>query len=180
MTRTAQAPSWSRRGCLCGAAGGGRPAHSLNFHSWRHMGQCCCTCCAFSHLRMQCMWKQCEHWPHTRGQSSPGTLPARGQGRARGSERVTAGQSARATSQGARRRAGGQGLRGDASGVLWLILPLGHPKRRPAATSSGLVHSPAQTPCSSAAGPETPGLRRRRVQAAAQKAHICAGTVPPS
>lgn len=55
----------------------GRP-HSLNFHSWRHMGQCCCTCCAFSHLRMQCMWKQCEHWPHTSGQSSPGTLPARG------------------------------------------------------------------------------------------------------
>lgn len=55
----------------------GRP-HSLNFHSWRHMGQCCCTCCAFSHLRMQCMWKQCEHWPHTSGQSSPGTLPAGG------------------------------------------------------------------------------------------------------
>lgn len=22
------------------------------------------------------MWKQCEHWPHTSGQSSPGTLPA--------------------------------------------------------------------------------------------------------
>lgn len=52
--------------------------HSLNFHSWRHMGQCCCTCCAFSHLRMQCMWKQCEHWPHTSGQSSPGTLPVGG------------------------------------------------------------------------------------------------------
>lgn len=27
---------------------------------------------------MQCMWKQCEHWPHTSGQSSPGTLPAGG------------------------------------------------------------------------------------------------------
>lgn len=52
--------------------------HSLNFHSCRHMGQCCCTCCAFSHLRMQCMWKQCEHWPHTSGQSSPGTLPVGG------------------------------------------------------------------------------------------------------
>lgn len=38
------------------------------------MGQCCCTCCAFSHLRMQCIWKQWEHCPHTRGQSSPGTL----------------------------------------------------------------------------------------------------------
>lgn len=50
--------------------------HSRNFHSWRHMGQCCCTCCEFSHLRMQCMWKQCEHCPHTNGQSSPGTLPA--------------------------------------------------------------------------------------------------------
>lgn len=24
------------------------------------------------------MWKQCEHWPHTKGQSSPGTLPAGG------------------------------------------------------------------------------------------------------
>lgn len=52
--------------------------HSLNFHSWRHMGQCCCTCCACSHLRMQCMWKQWEHWPHTSGQSSPGTLPTEG------------------------------------------------------------------------------------------------------
>lgn len=24
------------------------------------------------------MWKQCEHWPHTSGQSSPGTLPVEG------------------------------------------------------------------------------------------------------
>lgn len=48
----------------------------MNFHSWRHMGQCCCTCCECSHFRMQCMWKQCEHCPHTSGQSSPGTLPA--------------------------------------------------------------------------------------------------------
>lgn len=46
----------------------------MNFHSWRHMGQCCCTCCECSHFRMQCMWKQCEHCPHTSGQSSPGTL----------------------------------------------------------------------------------------------------------
>lgn len=55
--------------------------HSLKRHSWRHMGQCCWTCCALSHLRMQCMWKQCEHWPHTRGQSSPGTLPVEGRER---------------------------------------------------------------------------------------------------
>lgn len=27
------------------------------------------------------MWKQCEHWPHTRGQSSPGTLPVEGRER---------------------------------------------------------------------------------------------------
>lgn len=26
------------------------------------------------------MWKQCEHWPHTSGQSSPGTLPVKGPG----------------------------------------------------------------------------------------------------
>ncbi|KAK4811963.1 hypothetical protein QYF61_022959 [Mycteria americana] len=45
------------------------------------MGQCCWTCCEFSHLRMQCMWKQCEHCPHTSGQSSPGTLPAARTGR---------------------------------------------------------------------------------------------------
>lgn len=48
--------------------------HSLNFHSCRHIGQCCCTCWEFSHFRMQCMWKQWEHWPQTNGQSSPGTL----------------------------------------------------------------------------------------------------------
>lgn len=80
-------PHCHRRGCRQGrgwrGSGGGAGAgtgwpHSLNFHSWRHMGQCCCTCCALSHLRMQCMWKQWEHWPHTRGQSSPGTLPAGG------------------------------------------------------------------------------------------------------
>lgn len=51
-------------------------SHSLNFHSWRHIGHCCWTCCEFNHFRMQCMWKQCEHWPQTSGQSSPGTLPA--------------------------------------------------------------------------------------------------------
>lgn len=48
--------------------------HSLNFHSCRHMGHCCWTCCEFSHFKMQCMWKQWEHWPQTSGQSSPGTL----------------------------------------------------------------------------------------------------------
>lgn len=76
-----QRPSWSKgRGLSPGTAPGEGGSgcrwapHSLNFHSCRHMGQCCCTCCALSHLRMQCMWKQCEHWPHTSGQSSPGTL----------------------------------------------------------------------------------------------------------
>ncbi|EPQ18577.1 hypothetical protein D623_10007381 [Myotis brandtii] len=74
------------------------------------MGQCCCTCCAFSHLRMQCMWKQWEHWPHTSGQSSPGTLPA-GTGevrshRARGSRRGR-GRDPRTLGVGAQ---GGQGL----------------------------------------------------------------------
>lgn len=49
--------------------------HSLNFHSCLHIGHCCCTCWEFSHFKMQCMWKQWEHWPHTSGQSSPGTLP---------------------------------------------------------------------------------------------------------
>lgn len=29
--------------------------HSLNFHSCLHMGHCCCTCCEFSHFKMQCM-----------------------------------------------------------------------------------------------------------------------------
>lgn len=67
-----------RRWQLGPGASWSRLAHSLNFHSWRHMGQCCWACCALSHLRMQCMWKQCEHWPHTSGQSSPGTLPAEG------------------------------------------------------------------------------------------------------
>lgn len=61
-------------GTVLGEGSGHSRPHSLNFHSCRHMGQCCCTCCAFSHLRMQCIWKQCEHCPHTRGQSSPGTL----------------------------------------------------------------------------------------------------------
>lgn len=46
----------------------------LNFHSWRHMGHCWLTGCDCSHLTMQCMWKQCEHWPQTSGQSSPGSL----------------------------------------------------------------------------------------------------------
>ena len=50
--------------------------HSLNFHSCRHIGHCCWTCWELSHLRMQCIWKQWEHWPQTSGQSSPGTLPA--------------------------------------------------------------------------------------------------------
>lgn len=49
-------------------------SYSLNFHSWRHMGQSCCTCWELSHFMMQWMWKQCEHWPHTSGQSSPGIL----------------------------------------------------------------------------------------------------------
>jgi hypothetical protein len=48
--------------------------YSLNFHSCLHIGQSCLTCCELSHLMIQWMWKQCEHWPHTRGQSSPGSL----------------------------------------------------------------------------------------------------------
>ena len=45
----------------------------LNFQSCLHMGHCCwgCEC---SHLTMQWMWKQWEQAPHTRGQSSPGSL----------------------------------------------------------------------------------------------------------
>ena len=39
--------------------------YSLNFHSWRHIGQRRLACCEFSHFMMQWMWKQCEHWPHT-------------------------------------------------------------------------------------------------------------------
>lgn len=38
------------------------------------MGHCCCTDWLFSHFIMQWMWKQCEHWPQTNGQSSPGNL----------------------------------------------------------------------------------------------------------
>lgn len=39
--------------------------HSLNFHSCRHIGQGWWTCWEFSHLTIQWMWKQWEHWPHT-------------------------------------------------------------------------------------------------------------------
>lgn len=46
----------------------------LNFQLCRHMGHCWLTVCDWSHLTMQCMWKQCEHWPQTNGQSSPGNL----------------------------------------------------------------------------------------------------------
>ena len=51
-----------------------RVHHSLNFHSCRHMGHCWFTCWLLSHFMMQWMWKQWEHCPHTRGQSSPGSL----------------------------------------------------------------------------------------------------------
>lgn len=46
----------------------------MNFHSWRHIGHMWLVCCECSHFMMQCMWKQCEHCPHTNGQSSPGIL----------------------------------------------------------------------------------------------------------
>lgn len=45
----------------------------LNFQACRHMGHCLFIGCKFSHLTMQCMWKQCEHTPHTSGQPSPGS-----------------------------------------------------------------------------------------------------------
>lgn len=45
----------------------------LNFQLWRHMGHCLFNGCRFSHLTMQCMWKQWEQTPHTSGQSSPGS-----------------------------------------------------------------------------------------------------------
>lgn len=103
-------------------------AHSLNFHSCRHMGQCCCTCCAFSHFRMQCMWKQCEHWPHTSGQSSPGTLPARGQGQGQGHGGLT--DSPGLARPRLRKASGGFGGPGAAQGAQWqgqcACLRLGH------------------------------------------------------
>lgn len=37
------------------------------------MGHCWVSTCEFSHLTMQCMWKQCVQAPHTSGQSSPGS-----------------------------------------------------------------------------------------------------------
>lgn len=46
---------------------------SLNFHACRHIGHCCVSTCEFSHLTMQCMWKQCVQAPQTSGQSSPGS-----------------------------------------------------------------------------------------------------------
>lgn len=45
---------------------------SLNFQLCRHMGHCWVNGCEFSHLTMQCMWKQCVQAPQTSGQSSPG------------------------------------------------------------------------------------------------------------
>lgn len=45
----------------------------LNFQACRHMGHCLFIGCRFSHLTMQCIWKQCEQTPHTNGQSSPGS-----------------------------------------------------------------------------------------------------------
>lgn len=52
----------SMRGSLSLSLGRPPPQdHSLNFHSCRHMGHCCWTCCEFSHFKMQCMWKQWEH-----------------------------------------------------------------------------------------------------------------------
>lgn len=40
--------------------------HSLNCHSCLHMGHSCCVGWEFSHFNIQCMWKTCEHWPHTK------------------------------------------------------------------------------------------------------------------
>lgn len=40
-------------------------SYSLNFHSWRHIGQRWLVCWECNHFMMQCMWKQCEHWPQT-------------------------------------------------------------------------------------------------------------------
>jgi len=51
----------------------GKNYYSLNFHSCLHIGHCCCAW-VFNHFIMQCIWKQCEHWPQTKGQSSPGNL----------------------------------------------------------------------------------------------------------
>lgn len=57
---------------LLKSACNGQSGYSLNFHSWRHIGHCWWSCWDCSHFMMQWMWKQCEHWPHTSGQSSPG------------------------------------------------------------------------------------------------------------
>lgn len=45
----------------------------LNFQSCLHIGHCCwgCEC---NHFTIQCMWKQWEHAPQTKGHSSPGNL----------------------------------------------------------------------------------------------------------
>lgn len=45
----------------------------LNFQSCLHIGHCCCGW-EWSHFTIQCMWKQWEQAPQTKGQSSPGNL----------------------------------------------------------------------------------------------------------
>lgn len=47
---------------------------SLNFQACLHIGHCWVRTCEFSHLTMQCMWKQCVQDPQTSGQSSPGSV----------------------------------------------------------------------------------------------------------
>ncbi len=46
--------------------------YTLNFHSCLHIGHCWFICWAcWSHFSIQWIWKQWEHSPQTRGQSSP-------------------------------------------------------------------------------------------------------------
>lgn len=47
---------------------------SLNFQACLHIGHCWVKTCEFSHLTMQCMWKQWVQAPQTSGQSSPGRV----------------------------------------------------------------------------------------------------------
>lgn len=48
--------------------------YSLNCHSLRHMGQCACDVCEFTHFKMQWRWNAWLHAPQISGQSSPGSL----------------------------------------------------------------------------------------------------------
>lgn len=49
-------------------------SYSLNCHSLRHMGQCACDVCEFTHFKMQWRWNAWLHAPQISGQSSPGSL----------------------------------------------------------------------------------------------------------